>query len=124
MQEKTINEPVVNRKVCERVSQNRYQSRARKTEHMRSRQMCHARPRWCSNRGIAWHTEWLLINVRYMNSKRSPSSNSKGHFRVPLSLCIKTRLSAQPYDMEMIFSLMQIKLIFTRKVEHLASFSK
>ena len=36
-------------------------------------------------------------------SKRSPSSNSKGHFRVPLSLCIKTRLSAQPYDMEMIF---------------------
>ena len=78
-------------------------SRARKTEHMRSRQMCHAGPRWCPNRGIAWHTEWLLIHVRYMNSKRSPSLNSKGHFRVPLSLCIKTRLRAQPYDMEMIF---------------------
>ena len=47
-----------------------------------------------------------------------------GHFRVPLGLCIKTRLSAQPLIWKWFFILMQIKLIFTRKVVHLASFWK
>ena len=45
-----------------------------------------------------------------------------GHFRVPPGLCIKTRLSAQPLIWKRLFVLMQIKLLFTRKVEHLASF--
>ena len=48
--------------------------------------------------------------------------NTIGHFRVPPVLCIKTRLSAQPLIWKWFFILMQIKLIFTRKVVHLASF--
>ena len=40
----------------------------------------------------------------------------------PRGLCIKTRLSAQPFIWKWFFILMQIKLIFTRKVVHLASF--
>ena len=48
------------------------------------------------------------------------------HFNRPFpsSLCIKTRLSAQPLIWRWFFILMQIKLIFTRKVVHLASFWK
>ena len=45
-----------------------------------------------------------------------------GHFRVPPGLCIKTRLGAQPLIWKWYFILMQIKLISTRKVEHLTSF--
>ena len=40
------------------------------------------------------------------------------------SLCIKTRLSGQPLWWKWVFILMQIKLISTRKVVHLASFWK
>ena len=47
-----------------------------------------------------------------------------GHFRVPLGLCFKTRVGAQPLIWKSFFILMQIKLIFTRKVVHLASFWK
>ena len=47
-----------------------------------------------------------------------------GHFRVPPGLCIKTRSSAQPLIRKWFFILMQIKLIFTRKVLQLASFWK
>jgi len=46
------------------------------------------------------------------------------HFRVSPGLCIKTRLSARPLIWKWFFILMQIKLIFTRKVVHLASFWK
>ena len=45
-----------------------------------------------------------------------------GHFRVPSGLCFKTRVGAQPFIWKSFFILMQIKLIFTRKVVHLASF--
>ena len=45
-----------------------------------------------------------------------------GHFRVPPGLCFKTRLSAQPLTWKSFFILMQINLIFTRIVVHLASF--
>ena len=40
--------------------------------------MCQAGPRRRPNREIAWHTERLLLHVRYTNSKRlrSPSSNA------------------------------------------------
>ena len=59
-------------------------------------------------------------------------STPLGHFRnfhnrpCPSSpgLCIKTRLSAQPLIWKWFFILIQIKLIFTRKVVHLASFWK
>ena len=46
------------------------------------------------------------------------------HFQVPAGLCIKTRLSAQPFIWKWIFILMQIKLIYTRKIVHMASFWK
>ena len=47
-----------------------------------------------------------------------------GHFRVLPGLCFKTRVSAQHLIWKSFFILMQIKLIFTRKVVHLASFWK
>ena len=47
-----------------------------------------------------------------------------GHFRVPPGLCFKTRVGAQPLIWKSFFILMQIKLIFIRKVVHLASFWK
>ena len=46
------------------------------------------------------------------------------HFRVPPGLCFKARVGAQPLIWKSFFILMQIKLIFTRKVVHLASFWK
>ena len=52
------------------------------------------------------------------------SNQSIGHFQVPPGLCIKTRVSAQPLIWKWFFILMQIKLIFTRKVVHLASLWK
>ena len=50
--------------------------------------------------------------------------NAIALFRVPPGLCIKTRLSAQPLIRKWFFILMQIKLTFTGKVVHLASFWK
>jgi len=47
-----------------------------------------------------------------------------GHLWVPPGLCVKMRLSAQPLKWKWFFILMQIKLIFTRQVAHLASFWK
>ena len=47
-----------------------------------------------------------------------------GYFRVSPGLCIKTRLSAQPLIWKCFSILMQIKLIFTTTVVHLASFWK
>ena len=48
----------------------------------------------------------------------------QGHFRVSLGLCIKTMLSAQPLIWKWFFIVMQIKLNFTRKAVHLASYWK
>ena len=47
-----------------------------------------------------------------------------GHFRVPPGFCFKTRIGAQPLIWKSFFILIQIKLIFTRKVVHLAPFWK
>ena len=47
-----------------------------------------------------------------------------GHFWVPPCLCLKTRVGAQSLIWKSFFILMQIKLVFTRKVVHLASFCK
>ena len=52
--------------------------------------MCQAGPRWHPNCEITWHTEWLLLHVRYTNSKRSPSSNAIK--RRVLLFCHKTKL--------------------------------
>ena len=65
-------------------------------------------------------------NTRFRNNpdlcKRDLSL--MGHFRVLPGLCFKTRVGAQPLIWKSFFILMQIKLIFTRKVVHLASFWK
>ena len=55
---------------------------------------------------------------------RSTSTTIIGHFWVPSGLCFKTRVSGWPLIWKSFFILMQIKLIFTRKVLHLASFWK
>ena len=47
-----------------------------------------------------------------------------GHFRVPPGLCFKNEGRCSAFDMEIIFITVQIKLIFTKKVVHLASFWK
>ena len=49
-----------------------------------------------------------------------------GHFWVLPGLCVKNEVKYSALDTEMvlIFILMQVKLIFTRKVVHLASFWK
>ena len=65
-------------------------------------------------------------NMTYCISSIQDSSK-KGHFRVVSSFCFKARLSAKPLIRKLFFSLVQIKLIFTRKsrkVLHLASFWK
>ena len=46
------------------------------------------------------------------------------HFLVAASFCFKVRLSAKPVKWKLFFILMQIKLIITRKVLHLASYWK
>ena len=50
--------------------------------------------------------------------------NQMGHFRVASSLSFNARLSAKPLMWKYFFTLIQIKLICTRKVLHLASFWK
>ena len=45
-----------------------------------------------------------------------------GHFRVPLGLSFKTRLGAQSLIWKSLLIIMQIKLIYTKEVVHLASF--
>ena len=45
-----------------------------------------------------------------------------GHFGVSPGLCFKTRVGAQLLIWKSFFILVQIKLIFTRKIVHLASF--
>ena len=68
-----------------------------------------------------------LLNISYplavqcWDMKEQLRAQTIGHFR---DLCIKTRLSAQPLIRKWLFILMQIKLIFTRKVVLLASFWK
>ena len=72
------------------------------------------------------HVYWKDTNAN-MECKHQYDldSSKKGHFRVVSSFCFKARLSAKPLIRKLFFSLVQIKLIFTRKsrkVLHLASF--
>ena len=65
-----------------------------------------------------------LVFAVHLNYYKVCTCMTIGDFRVPRSLCIKTRLCAHPLVWKWFFILMQIKLIFSRKVEHLASFWK
>ena len=51
-------------------------------------------------------------------------NRSIGHFRVPKNLTFTARLSAKPLIWKWFLIIMQIKIIFTTKVSHLASFWK
>ena len=51
-----------------------------------------------------------------MKKKEKSHGFAIGHFRVPPGLCFITRVGAQPFIWKSFFILMQIKLIFTRKV--------
>ena len=72
---------------------------------------------------------YSLIRLDHLTGYNKPSKRpaaswlvgSIGHFRVPPGLCFKTRVGAQPLIWKPFFILMQIKLIFKRKVVHLAS---
>ena len=80
-------------------------------------------PRFTDTRLI--RTPFLLRTLCFFPREKSPfifSQQAISEF--PPSLCIKTRLSAQPLIWKWFFILMQIKLIFTRKFVHLASFWK
>ena len=59
------------------------------------------------------------LPVQCWDMKEQLRAQTIDHFR---DLCIKTRLSAQLLIWKWFFILMQINLIFTRKVVHLASF--
>ena len=54
-----------------------------------------------------------LLMSFWSSRKRLPSV---GHFRVPSGLCIKTRFSAQPLIWKCFSILLQIKLIFTKRL--------
>ena len=60
------------------------------------------------------------VNKKDGHSK-TPLHRLISHFRVPPSLCFKTRVGAQPLIWKSFLILMQIKHIFTRKIVHLAS---
>ena len=67
---------------------------------------------------LAWYKIFLITTK--LCSEEHSSTKRIGHFLVPPGLCFKTRVGAQPLIRKSFFILMQIKLIFTRKVGHLA----
>ena len=79
------------------------------------------------SRELSWS---VVIEYRAYSPAANLSSRLKlkmvvnwiGHFRVCSGLCFKTRVRAQPLIWKSFFIFMKIKLIFTRKVVHLASF--
>ena len=62
---------------------------------------------------------FLFVFLSYLAGYSAVTLNTIDHFGVPPGLCFKTRVIWKSF-----FILMQIKLIFTRKVVHLASFWK
>ena len=63
---------------------------------------------------------WVSKATRNLKTKRGTNDNRLiGRFRVSPGLCFKTRVGAKPLIWKSFFILMQIKLIFTRKVVHL-----
>ena len=100
---------------------------------------------WKVTSSFPGDSDWILQSKFYWRgilslASRIPSHGTKsatlflshicrslpwiGHFRVPPGLCLKTRVGAQPLIWKSFFILLQIKLIFTRKVGHIASFWK
>ena len=67
---------------------------------------------------------WFCEASSYLGLRKRLLASLKFHFRVVPRLCFKARLSAKPLVEKWFFNLMQIKLIFTRKVLYLSSFWK
>ena len=63
-----------------------------------------------------------LIIIHYHTRKQNTKENKTGHFRVCPSLCIKTRLGAQPFLWKWVLFAWEWKIISISKVEHLTSF--
>ena len=72
----------------------------------------------------SWLARPRLRSHKSLRKLTRPSFLPKRPFPSSPAVCIKTRLSAQPLIWKWFFILMQIKLIFTRKVVHLASLWK
>ena len=62
--------------------------------------------------------------VPCINKKKHQKQVNKSFFQVTQRLCFKARLTAKPLIWKWLLILMEIKLIFTRKVLHLMSFWK
>ena len=62
---------------------------------------------------IDWLIDWL---INLSNTVSGSRLWKIGHFQVPLGLRIRTRLSARPLIWKWFFILMQVKLVFTRRV--------
>ena len=73
---------------------------------------------------LALKLAWGNPETAYCLSCEHVKCEGIGHFRVPPDLFFKTRVGAQPLIWKSFFFLMQIKLILTRKVVHLASFGR
>ena len=76
---------------------------------------------------VEWSNQKLVGPGLHVYRLATPLRDSIviGHFRVPpAGLCFKTRVGAQSLIWKSFFILVQIKLIFTRKVVLLASFWK
>ena len=71
-----------------------------------------------------WKYGPLLCWFASMPPREVKTAFFMSHFQVSLGFCIKKLWSAQPLIWKWFFILMQIKLIFTRKVVHLTSFWK
>ena len=68
--------------------------------------------------------QWAGFLKSFLAVIPPPSPAKIGHFRVPKNLPFKARLSVKPLIWKWFLIVMQIKLIFTTKVSHLASFWK
>ena len=66
----------------------------------------------------------ILTNLMKWNKIAEVWNRAIGLFRVPKNLTFKAKLSAKPLIWKWFLIMMQIKLIFTTKVSHLASFWK
>ena len=74
--------------------------------------------RWC--REVAISGGSTIYRISWPTGLRSVKWI--GHFRVPKNLPFKASLSAKPLIWKWFLIMMQVKLIFTTKVSHLASF--
>ena len=73
---------------------------------------------------VTKHKKYRLLGriLKNSNDDNGVRIGPMGHFRVPLGLGFKTRVGGQPLIGKSFFILMQMQLIFSRKVVYLASF--